>query len=85
MTISLAAIRTPDGRVHSGPTHDEAREAAIAAGADIPLDGEVGFVTDAGSFLCRRDAAAHALHCGQVRQLGAPPYLYCDDLLLQRA
>lgn len=41
---------------------------------------EQGFVTDTGEFLCRAEAAEHALNCGQIRELMTPPWLFSEDM-----
>lgn len=45
----------------------------------LPPDTQ-GFLTSAGRYVNRRDAAKIALEAGQVATLEAPPQLYSEDL-----
>jgi len=70
--ITAAAIRI-DGKCYTGRTHWDAGntippELFTPDVVDAVMAGELqGFVTDAGTFLDRRQAYRHALECGQIR------------------
>lgn len=75
--IVQAAIKK-DGIIYVGRRHHNILGAAKPFG--YLKDGEQGFVTDAGEFVDRIEAAKIALECGQIAKLGWPPYLYSEDL-----
>ncbi len=60
--------------------HHHVIRGLAADGVPTPIWGEQGFVTDKGVFLTRKQAAAHAIVCGQIEELTTPPYLYSEDL-----
>lgn len=52
----------------------------ILAGAEPALEIEQGFLTSAGTFVDRAEAARLAIASGQIAALRWPPDLYSEDL-----
>ena len=47
----------------------------------IPIKGQQGFMIDGGvQFLNRKDAADHAVECGQIKEPQWPPNLFSEDI-----
>jgi hypothetical protein len=67
ITIASAAIRQ-DGKVHTGKRHDLIIH-AIYAVTGKRVTGEQGFVTSAGDFVDREEAARIAIAAGQITKL----------------
>ena len=68
--ITAAAIQKKDGAVYVGNKNDRHDTVFLSKPEDF-FDGNdiMGFVTDTGEFLNRKDAAKHAFECGQVDKL----------------
>lgn len=84
MTITHVAIRQ-GGKIFSLPSpnrhHNVIFKIAEETGLDR-VDGEQGFLDDAGNFLDRKAALAHALGSGQVKDPGAirAGILFSEDM-----
>lgn len=69
MIVAVAIIHR--GKTYSLPRpkrhHHVIRFIADQTGADY-VDGEQGFLDDAGNFLNRAAAARHAFTCGQIKE-----------------
>jgi len=66
--IVRAAVKVGDELfvARKGKRHDEAILLALEK-HELTMDNHVqGFITDAGEFLDRKQAAEHALQCGQI-------------------
>ncbi len=75
MKIEAAAIRRGQQIIATGVSHQQAR---LSAGG---VTGEHGFITDAGQFVNRIEAAAIALASGQAKEIADPDLgLSSDDL-----
>lgn len=65
MIVSSAVKK--NGRIFTGIRHAECILKVIGNDSSIRVfQEEQGFVTDAGVFLSRKDAAEHAFICGQI-------------------
>ena len=72
--ITVAAIRH-DGVIYIGARHDICYlSAAVQLNGKMPAESEAGFLTHAGEFLDRKEAARHAFECGQL-------HVYSDSLM----
>ena len=78
-TITAAAIRLSDGQIICGKKHEDCRRALIVAG-QTDINRTEGFVTSAGDFVDRFQAAPIAFKAGQIKELYGP--LYSTDLNL---
>lgn len=80
--IDCAAIKAPDGRVWTGKRHGHCiRTIVQATGVKSVGDGYTqGFVTMAGRFVDRKEAAVIAVHAGQVAGRALPFELFSEDL-----
>jgi hypothetical protein len=82
-TVACAAVKL-DGAVWQLP--QPARHHHILWALDQVLPGRAieahdqGFVTSAGRYVGRAEAAGIALKAGQVERLHAPPDLYSEDV-----
>lgn len=77
--IKQAAI-LKDGVIYEGRRHSDIFRDTLPLGW-LKGEGVVqGFVTEDGQFLNRRQAAQHAIRCGQIEKLKWPPNLYSEDL-----
>jgi hypothetical protein len=83
--VKEAAIRK-DGRIFTGHRHADILHAnAVRNESGIIVStiasGEQGFVSDAGEFLTREEAAEHALKCDQIKWLKfSRTQLFSEDL-----
>jgi hypothetical protein len=78
--IVESAIRQ-DGKVYTGRRHPNIIHHMVQdCNITPPVRGEQGFVDDNGTFLDRKEAAQHAIDCGQIAALKWPPNLYSEDL-----
>lgn len=79
--IICAAIRV-NGKVIMGHRH----HCAIRTASEMPafkgmdVDKDQGFVTSAGRYVNREEAARIAIESGQIERLYWPPNLYSEDL-----
>jgi len=83
-TIAAAAIRTPDGVVHSLPPparHHTIIGVLAQRPGHRPADvHDQGFVDDAGEFVDRETAARVAVEAGQIERPNWGSQLYSEDL-----
>lgn len=81
--IKSAAIKYPNGNIYTGKYHGKCFEAAHDAGEDIDRGQiEQGFVTEAGEFLNRFQAALEAIEHDQVKEWHCPHLgLMSEDLV----
>jgi hypothetical protein len=78
--IKEAAV-LKNGKIYPGRRHHNCIHDAIKDGCEPPITStEQGFVTDAGVFVTRTEAAKIAIECGQIKGLKWPPLLYSEDL-----
>jgi hypothetical protein len=76
------------GRLFAGLRHNNAIHIAVMTTGIKPVKGEEGFLTDQNVFLNRKQAADHALACGQIKlgdkDIGGrtftPGKLYSEDI-----
>lgn len=79
--IDCAAIMATDGRIWTGKRHGHCIKTIVqATGVDRVGAGYIqGFVTMAGRFVDRNEAALIAVHAGQAK-LTLPCELFSEDL-----
>lgn len=71
-----------DGVVYTGHRHHNIIHDLAERGFKTPIGGEQGFVTEAGEFVTREEAAKIAIECGQVEaaKMHRPDVLFSEDL-----
>ena len=82
--IDCAAIKDLEGKIWTGKRHSHCIKTIIQAsnGKIKQVGGDYiqGFVTMAGDFVNRQEAARLALESKQIDKLKWPPDLYSEDL-----
>ena len=76
--IICAAIKMKNGRIYTGKRHNNCLELANIAGEKTPIVGVQGFMTDAGRFVDRNEAANIAFESKQTIEFMGT--LYSEDL-----
>lgn len=72
-----------EGKIYTVPKpgrHHNVMRKIVDETGKPPVKALQGFVTYDGIFLDRVQAGEHAIRCGQLDELGWPPFLYSEDL-----